>query len=646
MTVDAIDSSPGRRWGALAGSVAAIVGLGVAEIMAWLPRTGTSPALAVAEAFVEVTRGAVPEGWTAVMSRETPLLVAVGALGLMAVSALTGVLAVPRRTAGSLVLVLLTAAAVAAVASRPAAMPLHALPVLVGGGASLWVFRHMLDPVPHPDASGLGRRRVLRLAAGAVGVAGVLALAGRWAGSGRLPRGESAPTSPGDDDPHDVRPTDAAYGAVGDGVTVDSAALRSAAAAAVAQGAWLYLPAGTFLVDEEEDSFLCLNLPAGSKIRGPGTLKLKAGQRDSVRAVGVLGDDITITGITIDMNNAVVGGASHGIFVSGCSGVRIHDVVVRNSAVGAIMLSAGTEGLSNVVVTACRVESVARNGITLYGTGGPSVRDVLIAHNHIVTGVQPIDSEPERGSHNDDVRIIDNYLETGDNYAVTMSGNPAAQNVGWQVLDNHLVGSLWVVNTGNAKITGNVIDARGTSLDGVHAFFSSSNVLLARNRIYAAADGVGVALALSSNRRPVDWTIRDNRIRTTGLRAVGISLRSCGPTTCIGNVIRGENGSRGVEVLGATADMELVLIANNEIDGFATGIYAFVAAAYDIERLGITGNGIDNSQPEPTAMAGVELTGAVANLGQVYASGNVVDPVYSAPFAAHGAAVVTDRPSE
>ncbi len=212
MTSKQPDSTTGRRWGALSGVVAALVGLGVAELAAGLLRVRVSPVLAVGEAVIEITPGALAERAIAAVGRaDKPLLITGVLLGLFAVSALAGVLALRRHVVASLVLVSAAGVAAAAAATRPAASPYDMVPALLAGAASVWVLALMLHrapgrpviPVPPagvvspvtaatppaktatPATTVTDRRRFLRTAAGAVGVAGALSIAGRWTTAAR-----------------------------------------------------------------------------------------------------------------------------------------------------------------------------------------------------------------------------------------------------------------------------------------------------------------------------------------------------------------------------------------------------------------------------------------------------------------------------
>ena len=164
--------------------MAAAVGLGVAELVGGLLRVRVSPVLAVGEAVIEVTPGALAEQAIAAVGRaDKPLLVAGVVLAVLGLSAFAGVLGLRRRALGSLVLVAAAGVAAAAAATRPAATPYDMLPALVAGGAGMLVLNLMLSRATAMSAADpdLGRRRFLTAGVVALGVAAATAAAGRYA---------------------------------------------------------------------------------------------------------------------------------------------------------------------------------------------------------------------------------------------------------------------------------------------------------------------------------------------------------------------------------------------------------------------------------------------------------------------------------
>jgi hypothetical protein len=87
-----------------------------------------------------------------------------------------------------------------------------------------------------------------------------------------------------------------AFGATGDGVTDDSTAVQAAATAAT--GNALFIPTGTYIVKG-------INVPANTRLFGPGTLKLKAlSALDGSPILNINGNGVTIDGVSFDGNRS------------------------------------------------------------------------------------------------------------------------------------------------------------------------------------------------------------------------------------------------------------------------------------------------------------------------------------------------------
>ena len=146
-----------RRWAVLAGVSAALVGLGVAELLSALLRVRVSPVLAVGEAIIEITPGALAErAIDAVGRADKPLLVAGVLLGVLAVSALAGVVATWHSSAGVLIMAAQAGVAALAAMSRAEASPYDLLPPLVAGAMSIVVLDLLLRRTPTHGSAHAG----------------------------------------------------------------------------------------------------------------------------------------------------------------------------------------------------------------------------------------------------------------------------------------------------------------------------------------------------------------------------------------------------------------------------------------------------------------------------------------------------------
>jgi len=176
-----------RAAAALAGATAGAGGLAVAELVSALLRARVSPVLAVGEAVIELTPGAVAErAIDAVGRADKPLLVAGVVLGVLALSALAGVVMVRRRGAGMLLLAALPVVALVAALTRADARPADLLSSATGGIAGLVLALWLVPTAALADTGESASRRRLLVNVGAT-LAGAAVLGGvsRLLGRGR-----------------------------------------------------------------------------------------------------------------------------------------------------------------------------------------------------------------------------------------------------------------------------------------------------------------------------------------------------------------------------------------------------------------------------------------------------------------------------
>ena len=169
---------------ALAGVLAAGLGLGVAELVSGLLNRGITPVLAVGEVVIELsptwlTEWAIDTFGTA----DKAVLIGGVVVVLTVLSAAIGVLAARHRGAGMLAAAALGVVAALAVRSRPDAVTYDLLPVVVGAGVAALALPALVNRAVEAEATdataiepasgGRADRRhsVLRTIAGTLGAA-------------------------------------------------------------------------------------------------------------------------------------------------------------------------------------------------------------------------------------------------------------------------------------------------------------------------------------------------------------------------------------------------------------------------------------------------------------------------------------------
>jgi polygalacturonase len=175
------------------------------------------------------------------------------------------------------------------------------------------------------------------------------------------------------------------YGAAGDAVTDDTAAIQAAIDAAAAVGGGIVIcPPGTYLVSEYSTTHGCLFLKSGVHLRGTNrnavTIKLADSQRTSVCMIATTvargatriaaKSDQTISDLTLDGNKAnqsvEVQIQRDGVFAQDVERLRIERVTSQNFAGDGVYI--GTEANhTQMTDTLCQLN--ARNGCSLANGG-------------------------------------------------------------------------------------------------------------------------------------------------------------------------------------------------------------------------------------------------------------------------------------
>lgn len=385
------------------------------------------------------------------------------------------------------------------------------------------------------------------------------------------------------------------FGAVGDGVTDDTAAIQ----AALNSGAkGVYFPSGTYLVKDATNTVngTVLDVPSDVTLFGDGygsVLKLGAHTTVGHRMLRLNGvSNVEIRGLRFDGNRTQQTGAgeeqSHAVFMT------------------------GTTGCTNVRVLNCHLTNMMGDGVYIGGSANPGSQNVLIEGNTFDNNFRQCVSIV-RGQF---IRIIGNDLSntTGTNPAagvdieantagdtlrqITISGNNIRGNY-FGIFCNELAPAREITITGNTfsdqrhadiycrghhvVISNNVIYPNGKTVSApAIEMETTSRVQVIGNVIYgsyAANERGGIRIS----RGVTNAVIANNLIRTTtnsGILVYTINAIGTGSTNniaVVGNVLENclsDSSTSGAILLGAvsgTSDLTNVIVKTNVVSDTRTG---------------------------------------------------------------------------
>ncbi len=180
-----------RALAALAGLVAGVFTLAVAEVLAAVVSPSSAPVLAVGSAFIDLTPRPLKDFAIETFGTADKLVLLLSmAVVIALLAAAAGVLALRNRWIGRVLVGLLGAVAVVAAITRAGAGPLDALPSALGAAAGIFALDQLLDRLqasraadaPAVSSSGPARRGFLVATGVTAGVAVVAGLGARVLG--------------------------------------------------------------------------------------------------------------------------------------------------------------------------------------------------------------------------------------------------------------------------------------------------------------------------------------------------------------------------------------------------------------------------------------------------------------------------------
>lgn len=194
------------------------------------------------------------------------------------------------------------------------------------------------------------------------------------------------------------------YGAQGNGVEDDTAAIQNAIAYAYGQGGGtVYIPDGKYLINV--DTPLKLKSNVNLNLADNATLKAKPTTSDTYAVVKIGNvSNVEITGGNIvgerDEHLGTGGEWGHGISITGSNNIHVADVSVSDCWGDGIYIGSNTvqNYCSNIVIERFKIDRARRNGISLISGKDVTISDGVISNTN---GTKPqcgIDIEPNNTS--------------------------------------------------------------------------------------------------------------------------------------------------------------------------------------------------------------------------------------------------------
>jgi hypothetical protein len=422
------------------------------------------------------------------------------------------------------------------------------------------------------------------------------------------------------------------FGAVGDGITDDSTAIRDAISAAQATYGAVYFPPGVYLVSKDTGGAYCLTAPSDMAFIGAGqglsAIRVASGQPGAVRVFTLDGaQNVRFVDLTLDGNRGGQEQQEHraGIFITHSAHVHIERVTCREMWGDGIHIYAS---VSDVVLRDCHIHDCGRGGITLSGGGTNTITiERCIIHD---VASSPVHSEPtiDPPGSIDTVTVRGCTLTAQPNtYAITTSGkSAAAPNRGWIVDGNTLTGTINTIWVDDLRIVNNTI--AGINMAAVSGRYYSRRVTVANN-IIKGDNQPCILIAATGGEVPSAWIIAHNQMSVTGSAPV-LRLEGCSSVRVTGNTITGTDTNYGIYIY-STLPINALQIIGNAVSGVTTGIYATAYQAKVIDRLLMASNIIS------AVNAGIRYTGAPEQFKSLQAGSNLI----AAPIPVHGLSDLT-----
>lgn len=426
------------------------------------------------------------------------------------------------------------------------------------------------------------------------------------------------------------------YGAVGDGVTDDTAAIQ---AALDANSGAVYIPPGTYLVSQ-------INVPSNTYLYGSGPasiLKQKTSPQFTYCVNVFQKTKVRLSNFQIDGNGNAqpVGEWNHGVRIADSTYIMVDNLIVHDCNGDAIYMASTTAVVlcENITVTDCFVYNFGRHGIVVAEYGAAYI-DIVNNQTDVGTYVTTssangngihfeLDSVPtERVGFSNVIGNIcrDNGISFGgffENLNVvgnTVHGGP---NSGGGAIN----GLIILVNVQNSTISNNALFGDNvTNCDGIfiEAAFTGEqivDIVISGNTINRVA-GHGINCFGAFGGAPTRLNITGNVISDIGAGQLkdGISIATSTAYTYINGNSISNTTNLGI-VVQATPSVGIV---NNILYNIGTVNYYGIYLDSNVAGTGpaiVSNNTVVWDTPIPAGSAGCRVAQDVAN-GRIQVYGN------------------------
>lgn len=335
------------------------------------------------------------------------------------------------------------------------------------------------------------------------------------------------------------------YGAAGDGITNDTAAISDAIAAMAASGSALYFPAGNYLVTQ-----VLLSGLTGFAILGEGATITGSDQTQAILRLSGCAN-FEIRGLQIAHASATVRNSTgYGIHMSSCTDYLIAGCSVSATAAAGIISQTGTRG----TVVGCRVRNTLADGI--HHTGGSTHITVTGCHTDTTgdDGIAVVSYQSD-GAICSDITISGNTVVQskargiavvgGQGVQVTGNTVRATKSAGIYVAQETAIptrGVLDVAVTGNLVKDANTYSSPPATLASIHiagmdGTFTVDTVLVASNLVWGGG-WYGVYAVANSAGQVKHVSVQGNFLLGPATAGDGMRFVSIQDSAILGNVVR------------------------------------------------------------------------------------------------------------